>query len=123
MKTYSVALQFSVGADIEKTARSVVGTSTESVSVGEELNGVDVRVVGGESLDTLLLSNVPKLCEGVASTGNELIVVEGVDAQAHDIAEMVGKLLQLLSSLNIPEHTGHVTRRSQDAAVVDEATA
>jgi len=38
----SVALQFSVGADIEKTARSIVGTSTESISVGEELNGVDV---------------------------------------------------------------------------------
>jgi len=123
VKTYGIALQFSVGADIEKTARSIVRTSTESVSVGEELNSVDVRIVGGEGLDTLLLSNVPELCEGIAGTGNELIVVERVDAQAHDIAEMVGEFLQLLASLNIPEHTGHVTGRRQDATIVDEATA
>jgi len=79
--------------------------------------------MGGESLNTLLLSNVPKLCEGIAGTRNELVVVERVDAQAHDIAEMIGKFLQLLASLDIPEHTSHVTRRCQDAAVVDEATA
>lgn len=77
----------------------------------------------GESLDTLLLSDVPKLCESVASTGDELVVVKRVDAQAHDVAEMVGKLLKLLTSLDIPEHAGHVTRRCQDATVVDEATA
>lgn len=77
----------------------------------------------GESLDTLLLSNVPKLCEGVASTRDELVVVERIDTQAHDIAEMVGKFLELLTSLDIPEHTGHVTGRRQDATVVDEATA
>lgn len=123
MNTYGIALQFSIGANIEKTARSIVGTSTKGVSVGEELDGVDVRVVSGEGLNTLLLSNVPKLCEGVAGTRNELIVVERVNAQAHNIAEMVGEFLQLLASLDIPEHTGHVTRRCQDAAVVDEATA
>lgn len=118
-----VALQLSVGADVEKTARSVVGTSTKSVSVGEELDGVDVRVVSSEGLNALLLSNIPELGESIASTGNELIVVERVDAQAHNVAEMVGKFLQLLAGLNIPEHTGHVTRRCQDATVVDEATA
>lgn len=122
-KTYGVALQLSVGADVEKTARSVVGTSTKSVSVGEELDGVDVRVVSSEGLNALLLSNIPELGESIASTGNELIVVERVDAQAHNVAEVVGKFLQLLAGLNIPEHTGHVTRRCQDATVVDEATA
>lgn len=87
------------------------------------MNGVDVRVVGGKSLNTLLLSDVPKLSESIARTRNKLVVVEGVDAQAHDVAEMVGKFLELLAGFDVPEHAGHVTGRGQDTTIVDEATA
>jgi hypothetical protein len=122
-KSYLVRSKFAIGADVEKTARCVVRTSTKSVSVGEELNSVDVGVVGGEGLDTLLLADIPQLSKGVAGTRHELVVVERVDAQAHDIAEMVGKLVHLGARLEVPEHAGHVARRGEDALVADESAA
>lgn len=36
---------------------------------------------------------------------------------------MVGKLLQLLASLDIPKHASHVARGCEDTAIIDEATA
>jgi hypothetical protein len=116
-------LELAVRTNIEKSARGVVGTSTESVSIGEELNGVDVGVVCCKCLAALLLTDIPQLGEGIASTRHELVVVEGVDAQAHDIAQVVGEFCDFLSSLNVPQHAGHVTGGRENAAVVDEATA
>lgn len=87
------------------------------------MNGVDVGVVGGEGLHTLLLTDIPQLGEGIASTRHKLVVVQRVDAQAHDIAEVVGELMHLGASFQIPEHAGHVTRGSQDALVADESAA
>ena len=77
----------------------------------------------GESLDALLLSDVPELRESVASTGDELVVVERVNAQAHYVAEMVGEFMHLGASLQIPQHTGHVTRRCENTLVGDESAA
>lgn len=106
--TYSVALELAIRTNVEKSARGIVGTSTESVSVREELNGVDVGVVCCKGLAALLLTDVPQLGESIASTGNELVVVERVDAQAHDIAQVVGEFCDFLSSLNVPQHASHV---------------
>lgn len=77
----------------------------------------------GERLDALLLTDIPQLRERVASTGDEIVIVHGVDAQAHDITQMVGKLVQLRARLHIPEHARHVARGCENALVVDEATA
>lgn len=79
--------------------------------------------MGGESLHALLLTDIPQLSEGIAGAGDELVVVEGVDAQAHDIAEMVGKLVHLGACFQVPEHAGHVAGRGEDALVADESAA
>jgi hypothetical protein len=68
MKTYSIALELAVRTNVEKSARGVVGTSTESVSVREELDGVDVGVVCCKGLAALLLTDIPQLGKGIAST-------------------------------------------------------
>ena len=121
--TYSVCLQFPVRPNIEQSARCVVGSGTKGIAVGEELDGIDIRVVRGEGLHALLLPNVPQLRESIASTGDELVVIERIDAQAHHVTEVIGEFAQLLAGLDIPKHAGHVTRRCEDPSVVDEAAA
>lgn len=79
--------------------------------------------MGCKGLHALLLADIPQLRESVASTRDELVVVEGVDAQAHHIAEMVGKLVHLGARLEIPQHARHVAGRGEDALVTDESTA
>lgn len=73
---YLVGGQLAIGTDIEQAARGVVGAGTECISVGEELDGVDVRVVGGKSLHALLLSDIPQLGEGIARARDKLVVIE-----------------------------------------------
>lgn len=79
------------------------------MAIREELDGVDVRLVAGKSLDRLSGTDIPELGERVAGTGDEGVLVGGIQADAHDIAEMVGKLGDLLARLNVPFHAGHVT--------------
>lgn len=93
------------------------------MSVGEELNGVDVGLVTRKSLHSFTSSNVPQLCEGVTSTGDESVLICWVEADAHDIAKVVGKFNLLGARLNIPLHASHVARRGENASVVDESTA
>lgn len=41
-KSDLIGIEFAIGANIEQAARGVVGTSSESISVGKELDGIDV---------------------------------------------------------------------------------
>lgn len=122
-KTYRVALQFAVCADVKQPARRVVRTSAEGIPVREELDRVNVGVVSRKCLYAFLLSNVPKFRECVTGAGDELIVVERVDAQTHHVTQMIRELMELRTSLDIPKHTGHVAGGSENTAVVDESTA
>ena len=79
--------------------------------------------MSGKGLHTLLLPDIPELGEGVTGTGNELVVVERVDAQAHDIAKMVGEFGHLCACLDIPQNAGHITRGCEDASIIDETAA
>lgn len=121
--TYSVKVQFPIGADVEQAASGVVRASDERVAVREELDGVDVGFVASKGLDSLAGSNIPQLGKSITSTRDECVLVCGVEADAHDIAQVVGEFDDFLARLNVPFHARHVTRRSQDAAVVDEAAA
>lgn len=121
--TYPVEVQFTISANIEEAASSIVRAGNERVTVGEELNGVDVGLVAGKGLNGLASSNIPKLSESVAGTRDKGVLVGWVEANAHDIAKMIGELGDLLAGLNVPLHASHVTRRGEDAAVVDEAAA
>lgn len=120
--TYAVDVELAIGADIEQAASGVVGTGHERVAVREELDGVDVGLVTSKRLHGLAGADIPQLRESVASTRDKGVLVGGVEADAHDIAEVVGELNDARAGLNVPLHTGHVARRGQDAAVVDEAT-
>ena len=93
------------------------------MAVGEELDGVDVGLVAGKCLDRLSGANVPELGKGIAGARDECVLVGRVEADAHDVAEVVGELGHLLTRLNVPLHTRHVARRGQDGAVIDEAAA
>ena len=106
---YGVALKLAISPDIEEPARCVIGPSAKGITIGEELDGVDIGVVSSERLTALLLPNIPQLRKCVTSARHELIVVERIDAQAHDIAQVIGEFGDLLASLDIPKHTGHVT--------------
>lgn len=93
------------------------------MTIREELNGIDVGLVARKGLHSLTSSDIPELCEGVASTGDEGILVCWVEADAHDIAEVIGKLDLLGARLDVPLHAGHVSGRGEDAPVVDESAA
>ena len=79
--------------------------------------------MGSESLHTLLLTNIPQLGKRIASTRYELVVVEGVDELAHEIAQVVGELVYLGASFQVPKHAGHVAGRGKNSLVADESAA
>ena len=65
-------------------------------------------------------ANVPEFREGIAGAGDKDVLIGRIDADTHDIAEMVGELGHLGAGLNIPEHASHVAGGGQDTSVVDE---
>ena len=79
--------------------------------------------MAGKGLNSLARSNVPKLGKSITSTGDEDVLVGRVDADRHHVAEVIRKFRDLGAGLNIPQHTGHVSRGSDDAAIIDEAAA
>ena len=121
--TYTINVELPVGTDIEQAAGGVIRTGDKRVTIGEELNGVDVRLVCGKGLDGLSCTDIPQLGERITSARDEGVLVGRVKADAHDVAKMVGELGHLVTSFDIPLHASHVARGGKDAAVVDEATA
>lgn len=79
--------------------------------------------MAGEGLHCFANTNVPQFGKHVACARDKDVVGSRVDADAHDISQMVCKLGDLGSRLNVPEYAGHVTGRRQDTSVVDEAAA
>lgn len=61
-----VLLHLLIGAEVEEAARRVVRAGRERLAVGEEVDGVDVRLVAGERVRALLAICVPHLGGRVA---------------------------------------------------------
>lgn len=118
-----ICIQLPISSNIEQATSSIVRAGTKSVSIREELNSVDIRLMTAESLHGLPRSDIPELSKSVASTGDKDVVICGIDADGHDVAQMVGKLGNFTTSFDIPQHAGHIARRSDDATVIDEAAA
>lgn len=93
------------------------------MAVGEEVDSVDIGLVTSKGLDSLAGTDIPELGKSITSAGNKGVLVRGVKADAHDVAEMIGKLGNALARLDIPLDTGHVSRRREDATIVDKAAA
>lgn len=124
-----------VGTQVKQTAGGVIGARGESVAIREELsgrsvrkimpwtqtqhvsvfyrwwythaNGVDVRLVTGESLSAHAFTDVPEFSRSIAGPGHKQ---PGVWSQreTHDITGVSRKRGGLLTGLNVPESTaGH----------------
>lgn len=91
--------------------------------IREELDGIDIRFVTSKCLNGLSSTDIPHLGESVTGAGDECVLVRGVQADAHDVSQVVGELGHLLARLDIPPHAGHVTGGGEDATVINEAAA
>lgn len=106
--TYAIDVQLPISTDIEQTTGSVVRSSDKRVAIREELDGVDVGLMAGEGLDGLASPDIPQFRERVTSSGDEGVLVGGVQADAHHVAEMIGELHDFGARLDIPLHASHV---------------
>lgn len=79
--------------------------------------------MSSKSLHGLSGTDIPELGEGVAGTGDEDVLVGRVDADRHDIAEVIRELGHLGTRLDIPQHARHISGRGEDAAIIDKAAA
>lgn len=68
-------------------------------------------------------SNVPKFCKCVASSRDKYVLICRVDADTHDVSQVISEFRNFGPSLDIPQHACHVSRRRNDAAIIDESTA
>ena len=67
--------KFLVSSDVEESASGIVGACAEGVVVGEEGDGVDVRLVPRERLDAAPRPHVPQLSRRVATPRHESVTV------------------------------------------------
>lgn len=107
--SYAVLIELSIGTDIKQTASSIIRTSDKGMAIWKELNRVDIRFVSRKGLNGLASSNIPELRKRITSTRDEGVLVGWIDANAHDVAQMIGELGDLSSSLDIPLHACHIT--------------
>lgn len=47
----------------------------------------------GKGLCALLLSDIPDFGKGVASARNEHVIIDRIQAEAHDVAKVIGKVV------------------------------
>lgn len=123
---YLVALvnvEFTICTNVEETAGSIIRARAECISVGEELDSIDVRFVSGESLNSLSGTNIPEFRESIAGARDEDVLVGRVNADRHDVAQVVGEFSHFRARFNIPQHASHVSGRGDNTAIVDEAAA
>jgi len=110
-----------VSTDVKKSARAVITARAESVTVWEELDRVDVRLVTRESLHTIFACSViPQLGRGITASTDEVLFVLP-DAYRHHITSVVVEDRFGLFLLDIPQNTGAVTRRSDDFVFFDKS--
>ena len=67
----AVVDQLLVRSDVEQAAGCVIAARRKGHSVGEEGDGIDVRVVAGEGLFAHAVPNVPQLCTRITRTCRE----------------------------------------------------
>lgn len=79
--------------------------------------------MASKSLNSLSGTNIPQFGESITGARDKRVVVSWVDADAHNISQMIRKFGYLGTRLNIPFHAGHVSRRGQDGPIVEESTA
>lgn len=122
-ETYLIGHELSVGSNVEQSAGCIVRAGAKGISVGEELDRVDIGFMAGERLHRLARSYIPELRKRVTCARDKDVGVGRVDADTHHVTQMVGKLGNFAAGFNVPQHTGHVARRGDDLAVVHKATA
>ena len=70
-----VLVELAVSAKVKETARGVIRSGAESLAVGEELHGVNIRLVTQKRLDALSGPDVPNLCCGITGSRNKNLLL------------------------------------------------
>jgi len=81
-------VDFGVASHVEQPAGGVVGSSTNSLAVGEEGDGVDVGLVPHVCLNALASSDVPNLGGSVHGTGTKDVLVGRANGKGHYITRV-----------------------------------
>lgn len=109
-----ITIDLAIRTDIEQTARRVIGTSTERVSIREELDAVDIGLVTLEGLDaTLCRSVIPELCSCIARTRDKYTILI-CKRNRHHITSVIVEDASWHLCLHVPEDTGAITRRGDN---------
>ena len=96
-----IRVHFSIGSNVKQSTRGIVGTRSNSLSVGEEsaktdiilcehavvglseeraqdlLHRIDVTFVSHKGLDTFAASNIPELCCSITCSRDENVLIWG----------------------------------------------
>lgn len=100
------------------------------------LDGIDIGLVAGEGLDGFACSDIPDFGSCIASTRYKEIgvgcerdtasqltcVTCDLASLPHNIPRVIIKLLSPDTLFDIPEHTRHVTRTSNNPPIIDKST-
>jgi len=93
-----------------------------NVGGGDVLYGINILRMTNKSLDRLSHPNIPNLGHTITSSTDKQIWIGRINAQTHDIAQMIGKLCDFCPRINIPKNTSHVPTGRQDSAIVEKPT-
>ena len=146
----SVSVELSIGSKVEQFARCVVGSGCECVAVGEEPTCQLCHCWRGMTYWTALMSDswpvkvwtalpvrisqtlavasqapeTKRLALGAREIlPNQLMCLSPEQASSpHNIPSMIVKLLSPDALLDIPKHTRHVSRTSNDPPIIDKST-
>lgn len=105
-----VTAQFSVRSYIKQATCAIIGTGSKSISIWEELDGIDILLMPHKRLHGPLRSDIPKLRKRIARTGHKRVVTRWTDTDTHNISQVIRKLRYFVSRFDIPHHARHIAR-------------
>lgn len=85
VETYSISIDLTISSYIEQPTSSVIRSSAKSLTIWEELHGIDIWFMASKGLHRFTSTNIPKLGKCIACTGDENILISRVYADAHNI--------------------------------------
>ena len=78
--------------------------------------------MSGEGLLALSISDIPELGGGVTGTRDERSHI-GREGEGHDVSRVARERCHLLTSLDVPQSTSHVSGGSDNLVVIEESAA
>lgn len=86
VETYSISIHLTIGSYIEQPTGGIIGSGAKSLTIWEELHGINIWLMASKGLHGFPSTNIPKLGKCIACTGDENILISRVYADAHNVA-------------------------------------